>query len=70
MPKPPPEQPAATVRIMCPNLTCRKILAVPKIARGKTVRCRNCGTMIRIPEEKPKTTEPTGADTADHKPAT
>jgi RNase P subunit RPR2 len=37
------------IRIMCPNLTCRKVLAVPESARGKTVRCRNCGTNIRIP---------------------
>ena len=44
-------QPA--IRIMCPNLTCRKILAVPAGARGKTVRCKACGTCIKIPE-KPK----------------
>lgn len=43
--------PQDTVRIMCPNLTCRKILAVPKSARGRTVRCRNCGTSIRVPPE-------------------
>ncbi|MBA4027677.1 MAG: hypothetical protein C0475_00775 [Planctomyces sp.] len=41
--------PEDTVRLMCPNLTCRKILAVPKSARGKTVRCRSCGTNIRVP---------------------
>jgi ribosomal protein S27E len=35
--------------IMCPNLACRKVLAVPESARGKTVRCRNCTTTIRIP---------------------
>lgn len=40
-----------TVRIMCPNLTCRKILAVPKSARGRTVRCRSCGTSIKVPAE-------------------
>lgn len=40
---------AETVRIMCPNLTCRKVLAVPGNARGKTVRCKNCGTNIRVP---------------------
>lgn len=40
---------AAIVRIMCPNLTCRKVLAVPSTARGKTVRCRHCATTIRIP---------------------
>lgn len=38
-----------TVRIMCPNLACRKVLAVPSKARGKTVRCRNCSTNIKIP---------------------
>lgn len=42
---------AETVRVMCPNLTCRKILAVPHTARGKTVRCRGCGTNIRVPGE-------------------
>jgi len=41
--------PDDSLRIMCPNLVCRKILAVPKTARGKTVRCRGCGTNIRIP---------------------
>ncbi|MBL9031075.1 MAG: hypothetical protein JNM80_05150 [Phycisphaerae bacterium] len=40
------------MRVMCPNLTCRKILAVPVSARGKTVRCRGCGTNIRIPKEE------------------
>ncbi len=40
------------IRIMCPNLTCRKVLAVPVSARGKTVRCRNCGTNIRVPDGK------------------
>jgi RNase P subunit RPR2 len=41
--------PEENVRIMCPNLACRKVLAVPLSARGKTVRCKNCGTNIRIP---------------------
>jgi len=50
---------------MCPNLTCRKVLAVPKIARGKTVRCRNCGTMIRIPDEKPKQPQPASEPASD-----
>ena len=56
-----------TLRIMCPNLTCKKILAVPSSARGKTVRCRGCGTNIRVPmpaeEAKP-------APAADAKPGT
>jgi len=44
------------VRIMCPNLTCRKVLAVPPACRGKTVRCRTCGTNIRVPKvSAPKT---------------
>jgi hypothetical protein len=49
-----------TLRVMCPNLTCRKILAVPSSARGKTVRCRGCGTSIRIPglpKDKPAAAE-------------
>lgn len=41
--------PTDPLRVMCPNLTCRKILAVPQSARGKTVRCRGCGTNIRVP---------------------
>ncbi len=42
------------VRLMCPNLVCRTVLAVPQSARGKTVRCRACGTNIRVPSEAPK----------------
>ena len=38
-----------TIRIMCPNLTCRKVLAVPQAARGKTIRCRACSTNIKVP---------------------
>ncbi|MFO0858263.1 MAG: hypothetical protein U0640_13015 [Phycisphaerales bacterium] len=37
------------VRIMCPNLTCRRVLAVPESLRGKTVRCKNCSTNIKVP---------------------
>lgn len=52
--------PEETLRIMCPKLTCKKVLAVPASARGKTVRCRNCGTSIRIPakDEKPVAPKP------------
>lgn len=39
----------AVIRIMCPNLACKRVLAVPAHARGKLVRCRTCGTTIRIP---------------------
>ena len=52
----------SSIRIMCPNLTCRKVLAVPHSCRGKTVRCRSCGTNIRIPgpqvEAPPKAVAP------------
>ena len=50
-----------TIRIMCPNLLCRKVLAVPTSARGKTVRCKSCSTAIRIPE-KPVAAKPSEAD--------
>ena len=40
------------VRIMCPSLTCRKVLSIPEMARGKTVRCKSCGTNIRIPADR------------------
>jgi len=47
--------PEAAIRIMCPNLRCRAVLAVPPEARGRLVRCRNCGMNIKIPQKK---TEP------------
>lgn len=37
------------VRFICPNLRCKAMLCVPATARGKAVRCRNCGTRVRIP---------------------
>lgn len=40
---------AESIRIMCPKLTCKTILAVPVTARGKVVRCKNCGTTLRVP---------------------
>jgi hypothetical protein len=53
----------ATLRIKCPSLTCRKILAVPVSSRGKTVKCKNCGGMIRVPQ-KPVAAPPPPADGA------
>lgn len=41
----------SSIRIKCPSLTCRKILAVPVSSRGKTVKCKNCGGMIRVPQK-------------------
>ena len=58
---------SSSIRIMCPNLTCRKVLAVPHSCRGKTVRCRACGTNIRIPgaqADAPKTDTKPGAAAA------
>lgn len=37
------------IRLLCPNLRCRTLLAVPMTARGKNVRCRQCGTRITVP---------------------
>ncbi|MGP1346037.1 MAG: hypothetical protein ACTS3F_05125 [Phycisphaerales bacterium] len=48
-----PKQPSS-MRIMCPNLKCRGMLAVPMSARGRTVRCRSCGTTIRVPNADPQ----------------
>ncbi len=57
-----------SIRVMCPNLTCRKILAVPSVARGKTVRCRGCGTNIKIPGGSSAAPKPE-ADAKSQKPA-
>jgi hypothetical protein len=38
-----------SVRLMCPNLKCRAVLSVPGAARGKNVRCRNCGVKVSVP---------------------
>ncbi|MCL4210699.1 MAG: hypothetical protein HRU76_15555 [Phycisphaeraceae bacterium] len=38
-----------TLHIMCPNLACRCVLAVPDAARGRVVRCRQCGCNVRVP---------------------
>lgn len=52
------------IRIKCPNLTCRKILAVPSSSRGKNVRCKNCGATIRVPQ-KSSSSQPGGPPAAD-----
>ena len=40
------------VRLVCPNLRCRKILSVPDEVRGKLVKCQHCRTMFRVPDAK------------------
>jgi hypothetical protein len=47
-------------QLICPNLRCRKILAVPDEVRGKLVKCQHCQTMFRVPEGKRAATS-TGA---------
>ncbi len=47
-----PVTPSNLIRIMCPNLSCQRILAVPEGARGKVVRCRVCGMNVKIPASK------------------
>lgn len=49
------------VRIMCPSLTCRRVLAVPVSSRGKNVRCKSCGAMIRVPDKSHAPPAPTPA---------
>ena len=39
-----------SVQLICPNLKCRKILAVPDELRGKAVKCQYCQTVLRVPE--------------------
>jgi hypothetical protein len=47
------------VQLLCPNLKCRKILAVPDEVRGKLVKCQYCQTMLRGPMPKsPPTVAP------------
>lgn len=57
------------IRIMCPNLTCKRILAVPTVARGKLVRCRGCGINLRIPANRSIDAAPSAADAAAKAPA-
>ena len=53
----------SAVRLLCPNLKCRTILAVPASARGKTVRCRSCGMRIQVPGGNAKPAPQASADT-------
>ncbi|MFA7238426.1 MAG: hypothetical protein WC058_16340 [Phycisphaeraceae bacterium] len=53
----------ATIRLICPNLKCRKILAVPESARGRVILCANCGTTVRVPDHRSR--QPAGTTTDD-----
>jgi hypothetical protein len=52
------------VQVICPSLTCRKILAVPEEVRGKLVKCQHCQTAFRVPEGTPRKPEHAGAKPA------
>jgi hypothetical protein len=54
------------VRLMCPNLRCRKILSVPDEIRGKLVKCQHCQTMLRVPEAKAALPVTPAAPKAEH----
>jgi len=46
------------------------VLGVPTEARGRTVRCRNCGCNIKIPKNKPQAPKPIEADAPAEAPPT
>ena len=52
------------VQLICPNLRCRKFLAVPEAVRGKLVRCQHCQTMFRVPQAQAKTGAPASSTAA------
>jgi len=35
--------------LICPNLSCRRTLNVPPLARGRVMRCAYCGAPFRVP---------------------
>jgi hypothetical protein len=37
-------------QVMCPNLQCRRVLAVPDEARGRVVKCQGCQTLLKVPD--------------------
>jgi hypothetical protein len=43
------------VQMLCPNLSCRKVLSVPESVRGKVVKCQHCETLFKVPEGKKQT---------------
>ena len=54
------------VVLFCPNLKCRAVLQVPETARGKKVRCGQCGTAFIVPPKtRAKTEKPASAKPAD-----
>jgi hypothetical protein len=52
------------VQLICPNLACRKFLAVPDEVRGKLVKCQHCQTNFRVPYPRQKPPAAANAATA------
>ena len=53
--------PEEKLRLICPNLKCRTILNVPKTARGRIIRCGQCGFRVKVPappEAAPSSSSP------------
>ena len=48
------------ITLLCPNLKCGAVLAVPDDTRGKKVRCKYCGTTFMVPHTRkiPKKKKP------------
>ena len=46
------------VQLICPNLRCRKFLAVPEEVRAKLVKCQHCHQTFRVPEAQKKEKAP------------
>ena len=51
---------AMPVTIICPKLTCRKMLSVPDELRGQSVKCQHCQTVLRVPAEDKKVATKSG----------
>lgn len=45
---------AASATVRCPNVGCRRHLAVTEESRGRTAYCPHCGTAVRVPGELPR----------------
>jgi hypothetical protein len=58
------------ITILCPRLTCRAVLRVPETARGKRVRCPECGVAFMVPAAgapRPDAPKPSAAPGAEPK---
>jgi hypothetical protein len=49
-----------TVHVICPSLSCRKILILPEDVRGTSVTCRYCQMQFRVPDLRRPAQSPSG----------